>query len=145
MTLSKTPTPAASPGIKLGRAYASRPWLRPGILVKITDKGLQGGRLYLKKAAVVDVPTPDTCSLSVAGGSGTVVTGVAAWQVETSVPKEAGAAVVVLAGPHAGEAGVLLQRSSAAAAAAVRLTDGDEVLRLGFDDFAAAASGHGDD
>jgi hypothetical protein len=131
----------------------SRPWLRPGILVKIIDKGAGRGKLYLRKAAVVDVPSPGVATLALlpqAGADGAapatpalpppsdLLPGVRQAQVETAVPRAAGAAVLVVGGRHAGSGGTLLQRS-AEGVGAVQLAADLAVVRLGFDDFAERA------
>jgi len=116
------------------------------------DKGAGRGRLYLRKAAVVDVPSPGLATLALLPPSSSaaagalpppteLLPGMRQAQVETVVPKAEGSAVVVVAGPHAGQAGTLLCRSAggAGAAAAIQLAADLEVVRLCFDDFAERA------
>ena len=43
------------------------PWLTSDIRVKVIDKKLAGGALYLKKGTVVDVLQPQLCDLVVDG------------------------------------------------------------------------------
>lgn len=57
-------------------------------------------------------------------------------QLETVVPKEPGAAVMVLAGKHKGRKGRLLQASVSGGAAALQLLGDMEVVRLSLDDVA---------
>ena len=90
-------------------------------------------RLYLKKAEVVDVPEPTSCSIMLVD-SREAVAGVRQGQVETVVPREAGARVLVVAGRLRGRRARLLARDPGAATARVQLTDELTVHELGFDD-----------
>ena len=90
-------------------------------------------RLYLKRAEVVDVPQPTTCSLVVAESRESVA-GVQQSQVETVVPKEAGQRLLVLAGKLRGQRARLLSRDSGAASVRLQLTADFSVHELGFDD-----------
>lgn len=90
-------------------------------------------RLYLKKAEVVDVPEPTSCSLMLAE-SGETLASVRQAQLETIVPKQAGMRVLVVAGPLRGRRARLLVRDSGAATARVQLTAELTVHEMGFDD-----------
>jgi len=132
-------------------------WLLPGIVVKIVDKRLEGGRFYLKRARVVDVPAPGIATLSVisntSSASAASLSGVRASSLETAVPRDPGAAVVVVEGPHQGRRGKLLARMESGGSSsskqhrgptgAVQLRGDLEVVQLPFDWFAEAAGGGG--
>ena len=139
------------------------PWLLPGIVVKIVDKRLEGGRFYLKRARVVDVPAPGIATLAVlppsSGASSSrpaafaasapcaSLSGVRASSLETAVPRAPGSAVVVVAGPHRGRRGRLLARGRSEGGGGgedsgeVQLRGDLEVVRLPLDWFAEAAAG----
>ncbi|KAK9845269.1 hypothetical protein WJX81_001675 [Elliptochloris bilobata] len=119
-------------------------WLAPHILVKVIDKHLCGGRLYLRKAEVVDVPAPTRCALLLPD-TGETVADVHEDQVETVVPRELGARVLVVAGPHRGQRAWLLSRSGAAGVAAVQLAAELDVMRLGFDQISHFVGEAGED
>jgi len=68
----------------------------------------QGGRLYLKKAVVVDVLTPRECVVEVEGGE--VLSDVPQRVLETALPKRGGR-VAVLNGPFRGQRGKMLDKS----------------------------------
>jgi hypothetical protein len=50
-------------------SFKARTWLREGIRVRIVDKDVAGGRLYLKKAYVVSVPGHQCCDIHMDDGS----------------------------------------------------------------------------
>lgn len=66
-------------------------------------------------------------------------------QVETVVPREAGARVLVVAGAHRGQRARLLSRSGAAGVAAVQLAAELDVMRLAFDEISQFVGEAGDD
>lgn len=126
------------------REEKERPWLVPNIRVKIIDKRLQGGRLYLKKGVVVDVKAPTVCDVYVDGTRESVLD-LRQRQLETVVPSAEGTPVAVLAGPHAGRRGRLLQRNTATGLAAVQFAADLSVHRLSLDDVAEWCGPAGED
>ena len=149
---SSSPPPSAT---KRQRSSRSPPppstisrWLLPGIVVKIVDKRLEGGRFYLKRAKVIDVPAPGIATLAIISSSSSAsLSGVRASSLETAVPREPGSAVVVVEGQHRGRRGRLLARMEAEKggepSGAVQLRGDLEVVRLPLDWFAEAAGGGG--
>jgi G patch domain/KOW motif-containing protein len=109
-------------------------WVAPLIRVRLLDKKASGGALYLKKAVVVDVHPGGVCDLRVEG-SGQLVT-LPQRQLETVVPKEAGASVLVVAGKHRGRRGRVLQSSTSKGAVAVQLSGDMVVVQMVLDDVA---------
>ncbi|KXZ46948.1 hypothetical protein GPECTOR_39g442 [Gonium pectorale] len=109
-------------------------WLFPSIQVRIVDKRVRGGKLYLKKGRVVDVHPGGSADVHV-DDTGDVLR-LAESSLETVVPKHEGAAVLVVAGPHRGARGRLLQASVSAGAAAVQLAADFTIVRLMLDDVA---------
>ena len=110
-------------------------WLFPSIRVRILDKRLRGGALYLKKGVVLDVH-PGALA-DVALEEPRTVVQLPEAQLETVVPKEAGRPVQVVAGPWRGRRGRLLQARPSDGVAAVQLAGGAmEVVRLALDDVA---------
>ncbi|CAK0782938.1 hypothetical protein CVIRNUC_006133 [Coccomyxa viridis] len=109
------------------------PWLAEHILVKIIDKRLQGGRLYLKRGEVVDVPQPTSCSIVVAETC-EKLSGVLQSQLETVVPKEECRRVLVVLGGFRGQRAKLLRRDSQAGTAVVQLTADYSAQELSFDE-----------
>jgi G patch domain/KOW motif-containing protein len=112
----------------------SQLWLAQLIRVRVVDKQLQGGKLYLKKGMVLDVAPDGSCDLRMEDSR--QVVNVHQDQLETVVPKEAGAAVMVVAGQHKGSKGRLLQVSLSSSAAALQLVGDMSVVRLLLDDVA---------
>ncbi|CAL5220378.1 g2383 [Coccomyxa viridis] len=109
------------------------PWLAEHILVKIIDKRLQDGRLYLKKAEVVDVPEPTTCSI-VLSETREKLSGVRQAQLETVVPREERRRVLVVLGRFRGQRAKLLRRDAAAGTVVVQLTADYSAQELSFDE-----------
>eukprot|EP00878_Enallax_costatus_P016384 GHUV01017185.1.p1 GENE.GHUV01017185.1~~GHUV01017185.1.p1 ORF type:complete len:397 (+),score=148.46 GHUV01017185.1:857-2047(+) len=118
--------PAAIPPHKL--------WVAPLIHVRVVDKRLQGGKLYLKKGVVLDVAPDGTCDVRMTESKHVV--NAHQDQLETVVPKEAGAAVMVVQGKHKGRKGRLLQVSLNSGAAALQLVGDMAVERMLLDDVA---------
>jgi G patch domain/KOW motif-containing protein len=107
------------------------------------DKRVGEGKLYLKKGHVLDVRPDGSCDVRLEEEGRGVVT-VHQDQLETVVPKDAGAAVMVVSGEHRGRKGRLLQASTTSGAAALQLLGNMQVVRLMLDDV-AQFMGHLDD
>jgi G patch domain/KOW motif-containing protein len=129
-----------------GRGGNEAPWLVPHIRVRIVSKSLQSGRLYLKKATVVDVVTPTTADLLV-DESGQSLQGVHQSSLETALPKRGGN-VAVVSGEQRGRRGRLLERDSDRGVGVVQFSDhqveGVEIVRLELDSVAEFV-GHDED
>ncbi|KAI8469970.1 MAG: DExH-box splicing factor binding site-domain-containing protein [Monoraphidium minutum] len=109
-------------------------WLFPLIRVRLLDKRLMGGRLYLKKGVVVDVHPGALADVAV--DETRQVVQLPEGRLETVVPKEPGRPVQVVAGPWRGRRGRLLQASATGGAAAVQLAGDMAVVRVALDDVA---------
>lgn len=116
-------------------SHESKPWLYTNIRIKVIDKKAFGGRLYLKKGTIVDVKAPKVCDIYI-DDFGEVFQDLNQSQLETSVPRQAGAAVLVVAGSLKGCMGQLLHRSKQTDYVAVRVNDEDEVQKLHLDNVA---------
>ncbi|CAG9464299.1 unnamed protein product [Pedinophyceae sp. YPF-701] len=115
-------------------------WVMPGIRVRVVDRHVGGGKLYLQKGVIVDVTRPRVCDVRMEH-NGTVVSDVRQASLETVVPKAAGGRVMVLRGAFRGQVGSMLARamSDGHGAAAVQVGDDAEVLRVSLDDVAEVA------
>jgi G patch domain/KOW motif-containing protein len=118
-------------------------WVASLIRIRIVDKRIGGGKLYLKKGTVMDVRPDGSCDVRLEEEGRGVVT-VHQDQLETVVPKEPGAGVMVVAGEHRGRRGRLLQANKSSGAAALQLLGDMQVVRLMLDDV-AQFMGHLDD
>jgi G patch domain/KOW motif-containing protein len=118
-------------------------WVASLIRVRIVDKRTGGGKLYLKKGTVMDVRPDGSCDVRLEEEGRGVMT-VHQDQLETVVPKDPGAAVMVVSGEHKGRKGRLLQASTSSGAAALQLLGDMQVVRLMLDDV-AQFMGHLDD
>ena len=121
------------------KAPAAKPWLMPHVRVRIVDKRVKGGRLYLKKGTIVDVVTPTVCDVlldsSESRGRGDLVQGLKQSDLETALPKRGGR-VAIVAGRHRGQVGKLLERRSEDELAVVQLAESFDILKLHMDDVA---------
>lgn len=107
------------------------------------DKRLQGGRLYLKKGEVADVHPGSRADVRMDEGGQVLQLHQSA--LETVLPKEEGAGVLVVAGKLRGSRGRLLKRSADEGVAAIQLASDFSVHRLVMDDVAAYAGRVEDD
>eukprot|EP00958_Prasinococcus_capsulatus_P020406 scaffold2645_cov378-Prasinococcus_capsulatus_cf.AAC.11 len=140
-----------------------RPWLAPNIRVRVVDKKLCKGAVYLKKAEVVDVLAPDVCALKF--DDDRIVQDVPQRALETALPKKGGRAVVVQVrttlarryctrperqghvqqqrnwrlhtrGKHRGQRGMLLERNAAREEVVLRFSSDFAFHTLRMDDVA---------
>lgn len=115
-------------------ASSDKPWLAPHVMVKIVDKHLQGGKLYLKKAEVIEVTQPTRCTLY-SRDLRKYVSDVHQNLLETVVPQEEGSRLLVVSGKHKGQRVRLLRRSRDVQIAVVQfMSDLSQVAKLPFDD-----------
>lgn len=110
-------------------------WLYPNISVRIVDKSLKSGKVHLKKGVVVDVQPGLKCDVVLHDTS--EVLHLRQSSLETVVPREAGAALLLVRGAMAGQKARLLSSSTSAGVAAVQLASDMTVQRLMLDDVAA--------
>ncbi|GAB4821491.1 hypothetical protein N2152v2_008537 [Parachlorella kessleri] len=120
------------------------PWLAANIRVKVVDKRVRGGKLYLKKGVVVDVSQPTVCDVHFPDIRETVQH-LRQSQLETVVPSQEGTPVLVLRGRLRGRRGRLLKRNTETGLAAVQLTSDLSLHKLSLDDISEFAGGHEED
>lgn len=112
---------------------AEKPWLTPHIVVKIVDKHLQGGKLYLKKAEIIEVTEPTRCTLY-SRDLKKYVSDVHQSVLETVVPQDEGCRLLVVSGRNKGQRVRLLKRSRDAGVAVVQfMSDLSQVAKFSFD------------
>jgi len=93
---------------------------------------LEGGRLYNQKVRVVDVITPTECTCVT--DSGRLLEGVGQRHLETLVPRQEGAIVMVVRGPWRRRLAKVLDRSGSRSRVWVQPKDETDVVELGYDD-----------
>eukprot|EP00899_Mesostigma_viride_P011484 jgi/Mesvir1/20336/Mv19925-RA.1 len=130
------------------------PWLAPGIVVRVVDKKLSGGRHYLCKGHIVDVPAPLVCDVLMDASEDAATAGIRTGQemlrgvgqgsLETALPKPGGRVVAVL-GPLRGERGKLMSRSSKSNAAVVQMAADFSFHTFALDEVAEYCGEAGDD
>ncbi|CAN1150279.1 Protein MOS2 [Linum perenne] len=113
--------------VKLDKERGTQ-WLMNNIRVRIISKDLKGGRLYLKKAEVVDVVGPYVCDVSM-DESKELVQGVDQDLLETALPRSGGS-VLVLYGKHKGAYGKLVKRDLDKETGVVQDLDTHEFLNV---------------
>ncbi|XP_068953354.1 G-patch domain and KOW motifs-containing protein [Petaurus breviceps papuanus] len=123
----KRPRPPAEPQEQQPAPH----WLRRDLRVRCVDRRLHGGRYYRAKMTVEDVVGPDTCVCRT--DEGRLLEGLRERMLETLIPREDKAWVMVVLGPHRGRLGRLLTRDTERARALVQLQEGDAVLQLDYE------------
>jgi len=86
----------------------TKTWLRPRIMVRVVSKSFQNGKYYNKKVRILDVVGRNECVIQLDNGS--LVEGVKQRMLETVIPREKGAKVMVVEGENKGKLGTLLER-----------------------------------
>ncbi|KAL1293431.1 hypothetical protein HN51_054084 [Arachis hypogaea] len=109
-----------------GRKQVS--WLTSHIRVRVISQNIKGGRLYLKKAQVLDVVGPLTCDISM-DESKEIVQGVSQDMLETALPRRGGP-VLVLSGKYKGAFGSLVERDLDREVGVVQDADTHELLNV---------------
>ena len=108
-------------------------WLTPSIRVRIASKRLLKGRIYRQKATVINVSAPGVCSLLLDGDRKTIVDDVPERYLETVIPRDAAARVVVLSGDLKGELAIVVGKSNSKETATLQLIDDLSTHDLPFD------------
>lgn len=103
-------------------------WLNSHIRVRIINKKLKGGRLYLQKGEIVDVIGPTTCDISM-DNSRELIQGVEQDFLETALPRRGGP-VLVLYGRYKGVYGNLQEKDMDNETAVVRDADTHALLNV---------------
>jgi len=115
-----------------GRPANSLPWARPHLRVRCIDQGYKKGRYYKEKVTVVDVVTSEQCVCEDA--SGRLLEGVSTRLLETVVPRQTGAHVMVVRGPQRGQVGAVLERDTRRCRTTVQLLPDQDLHTLDYDD-----------
>ena len=118
-----------------GMRGIEKAWLLPHIRVKIIDKKVQGGKLYLKKGVISDVKSPTLCDV-VLDDTHSCVSDLKQSQLETVVPKKERAPLLIVGGAYKGQKGTLLSRNIDTGLAAVQLASDFSIHKLYLDDIA---------
>ena len=112
-----------------------RPWIRENIRVRVVDKRTHDGGIYLKKAVIIDVPGPGAeCTLRIDGLG--LVHNVAQSSLETVVPRDEGALLIVVRGNHRGEVCKLVHRNTSKGYANVKFVSDFSFKSFDLDDIA---------
>ncbi|XP_020859803.1 G-patch domain and KOW motifs-containing protein [Phascolarctos cinereus] len=109
-------------------------WLRRDLRVRFVDRRHREGRYYNTKMTIEDVLSPDTCVCRT--DEGRLLEGLREDMLETLIPKEEKARVMVVLGPHRGQVGRLLGRDKEKSRALVQLLQEEAegtVLQLDYD------------
>ncbi|XP_067949149.1 G-patch domain and KOW motifs-containing protein-like [Watersipora subatra] len=110
---------------KHSSSHSPKHWVQPLLKVKIVDRKYKDGRYYSSKVIVDDV-LPD--SLVCKTESGRLLEGLRENQLESVIPRESNSHVMVVAGEHKKEIGLLLQRNKDKEQVTVQLLSDRSVL-----------------
>jgi len=108
-----------------------RTWVMPQLKVRCIDSKLKNGKYYKSKLAVVDVVTNESCDCRTEEGR--LVEDVRTDKLETVIPKGDGAVVMVVRGRDRGQIGEILTRDRGKCMATVKLLQGQEIVKLDYD------------
>ncbi|XP_040201066.1 G-patch domain and KOW motifs-containing protein-like, partial [Rana temporaria] len=104
-------------------------WLHQDLKVRFINKHYSGGKYYISKMLVEDVVSPTSCICRTE--SGRILEDIKQKKLETVIPKEEGAHVMVVLGKHRGQVGRILHRDWQKSRALVQLQghqDGEATL-----------------
>lgn len=121
--------------VRISGSRDVKPWLFPNIRVKVVDKKAFDGRLYLKKGTILDVKAPKVCDIYI-DDFAEIFQDLDQNQIETYVPRQVGATILIVAGKFKGRQGQLLHRSKQSDYVAVKVNDEDDVQKLHLNDIA---------
>lgn len=105
-------------------------WLRNHLRVRVVDKKVGKGKIYLKKGTIVDVLSPTICDVMIDDFQ--KLFQLEEKMLETVLPKRGGRVVVVV-GKFSGQVGKLLARDLDTGVATVQLADNFDVLNVDLD------------
>lgn len=107
-------------------------WLHRDLKVRFIDKYFKGGKYYNYKVLVEDVLSPTTCVCRTENGR--ILEDIKQDMLETVIPKEEGARVMVVLGKHRGQVGKILHRDRQKSRALVHLQgDHEGAVTLSYD------------
>ncbi|GFS01519.1 G patch domain and KOW motifs-containing protein [Elysia marginata] len=121
-------------------------WLRNDLRVRMIDKSFGNGKYYKEKVVIVDVPTPGVCVCRTINDK--VIPDVPQSSLETVIPRDDDAHVMIVSGSEIGQIGKIMKRDKDRCLAIIQLlSDRDVVLRLQFDEiceYVGNVHDHGD-
>ncbi|XP_065182977.1 G-patch domain and KOW motifs-containing protein-like [Sycon ciliatum] len=112
--------------------HSGKPWLAAQLCVRVIDQRYKKGRYYNSKVIIEDVLSPTLCVCR--SDSGTVLENVEQSMLETVVPRESMAPVMVVAGEYRRQLGRLLSRDRNSCEAVVQLYPDFEIAQCTFDE-----------
>lgn len=118
-------------------------WLRNQIRVRVIDKKLKDGRVYLKKAVIADVVNPMTCDIAIDESSSRrkmFLQGIHQKSLETVLPHRGGP-VVVLYGRYKGVYGRLMEKDRENETATVRDVENHTMFKVRMEQIAEYVGG----
>ncbi|XP_065912450.1 G-patch domain and KOW motifs-containing protein-like isoform X2 [Dysidea avara] len=107
-------------------------WLAPNLRVRIISKDYHNGVHYNKKVNIIDVSSLDSCMCRTDDGK--LLEDLHQDCLETVIPKEKGADVIVVTGKHKHKLASILDRNSSKSEVTVQLENSKKVLTLTYDD-----------
>jgi len=107
-------------------------WMRPDLRVRLVDEKYKKGKHKNEKVIIIDVLSRDECICKRENGS--VLEGISQNMLETVIPKNDDAYVMILDGELKGQVGQILERDRSKNLAHVQLiTNRNQTCRLSFD------------
>ncbi|VDM42776.1 unnamed protein product [Toxocara canis] len=109
-----------------------RMWVRPELRVRFIDKHFKDGKLYNEKVRVLDAADCENCTIKDSAGK-TYYQIREDW-LETVIPRDHGARLMILRGPLRGQVGIMEQKNKRSEEVLIRVLMNDELTTLSFDD-----------
>uniref|UniRef100_A0A0M3ITK5 KOW domain-containing protein n=3 Tax=Ascaris TaxID=6251 RepID=A0A0M3ITK5_ASCLU len=107
-------------------------WVQPELRVRFIDKNFKDGRLYNEKFRVLDAADRENCTVEHSNGK--IYYEIREEWLETVIPKEEGACLMILRGPLRGQLGVMERRDKRGEQVLLRVITNDALIKLPFDD-----------
>uniref|UniRef100_A0A915B925 G-patch domain-containing protein n=1 Tax=Parascaris univalens TaxID=6257 RepID=A0A915B925_PARUN len=110
----------------------ARMWVQPELRVRFIDSNFMHGRLYNEKFRVLDASDRENCTVE--HSTGKIYYEIREEWLETVIPKEEGACLMILRGPLRGQLGVMERRDKRGEQVLLRVITNDALIKLSFDD-----------
>jgi G patch domain/KOW motif-containing protein len=114
------------------REKRPRMWVMPNLRVRFVDEKYKRGEYFKKKMVVVEAADRDNCELR--DDSGRMHYNIKQKWLETVIPREKDARVMIVDGKHRGLVGAIAERDDRKYYLWVRLIHTDEIVKISFDE-----------
>jgi G patch domain/KOW motif-containing protein len=114
------------------RSSSSRMWAMPNLRVRFVDDRYKRGEYFKQKMVIVEAADANNCELR--DERGKMHYQIKQKWLETVIPRERDARVMVVAGKYRGQIGAVAERDNKRESLWLRLLQNDEMIKLSFED-----------